>query len=432
MLRLYQTQLVDDIRAATRKVNRVLAVLPTGGGKTQVFCTIAELAQQRGKHVLILVHRKELLDQAIARLRQMRIPQRLINVASIQRRNLPGADLVIVDEAHHATARTWQQKLARYPKVLGFTATPQRLDGKGLSGVFDAMVQGPSVADLMAGGYLSPYRLFCPPGQADLFGVKRRAGDYARDQLEERVNQRRVLAAAVKNWKLYAGGRQTLGFCVSLAHMHHMRGCFTEAGISCDTVDGSMPKTDRDAVIGRFRLGLTKVLLSVDLIGEGFDVPACDCVLLLRPTTSLALHLQQVGRALRPSSQDAVILDCAGNSMMHGLPDEPRQWSLEGQRKERGGGVAPVPVRVCPRCFGVHRPAPVCPFCGHIHQVEQRTLIEEDITLTDRTEEIRKMRREVGQARTREDLMAVAQARGYKRGWVERVMEARMLRRVNG
>lgn len=431
MLRDYQIQLIEDTRHALRCCDRVLAVAPTGAGKTQIFCTIAAHAQDKGKRVAILTHRRELNLQVLNRLAQMRIPRLTIDVRSVQQRSQPVADLLIVDEAHHSMARTWRLALECAPRVIGFTATPQRLDGKGLGDVFDTMVQGPTVAQLMAAGHLSAYRLFCPPGRADLTGLKRRAGDYARGELAERVDQRRVMAAAVKNWQLYAHGRQTIGFCVSLAHAEHVRAAFAEVGVAATCIDGNMNGVQRACVVEAFRAGRVRVLLSVELIGEGFDVPNCDCVLLMRPTQSLGLHLQQIGRGLRPSARECIILDCAGNSELHGLPDEDRHWSLDGQTKERKGLVANVAIRICPRCYGVHKPAGVCPFCGWVYPVAQVVPEEADVALVDRTEELRAMRREVGAARTREQLEHVARTRGYKRGWVEQVMRARILRAMN-
>ncbi len=260
-----------------------------------------------------------------------------------------GEDLVIVDEAHHACARTWKEKLLECPKVLGFTATPQRLDGGGLDVVFDHMVVGPSTAELIRSGWLSQYRIFAPPGHE---------------------------------------------------------------------------------AVAAFRDGRVKLLLSVDLISEGFDVPACDCVLLLRPTHSLGLYLQQVGRALRPSDQDAIILDAAGNSQRHGTPDESRVWKLHGTKKERAGLVADLPVRVCARCYAVHRPhLRTCPYCGYTHPLDSRIPEERDIILKEKAVHAKQMRREVGRARTVEELEAIAKERGYHPAWVDRVLSSRNIRR---
>ena len=398
-----------------RSHGKVLTVLPTGGGKTRIFCEIAKAARAKGARVQVLVHRRELVDQT---------PDE--SVRTIQSWQPDGEDLVIVDEAHHACARTWKDKLQQCDKVLGFTATPQRLDGGGLDVVFDDMVIGPTSAELIDDGWLSQYKLFCPPGAADLKGVRRIAGDYNRKQLSEAVSQTRVVAAAVKNWLLLAGGRQTIGFCASVAHMEEVEYSFNTAGIKCATIDGKMRKDRRDETVHQFRDGEITVLLSVDLISEGFDVPACDCVLLLRPTQSLGLHLQQVGRALRPSDQHAVILDAAGNSERHGMPDDNRQWSLTGQLKQRAGLVANVPVRVCPQCFGVHKPhLRVCPFCGYSHPLDSRIPQERDILLQEKDQKRRQMRRDIGRARTVEDLERIRAERGYHPGWVAHVLRSR-------
>jgi len=402
-------------RVAMRSHDKVLTVLPTGGGKTRIFCEIAKAARAKGARVQVLVHRRELVDQT---------PDE--SVRTIQSWQPDDEDLVIVDEAHHACARTWKDKLQQCSKVLGFTATPQRLDGGGLDVVFDDMVVGPTSAQLIDGGWLSQYKLFCPPGAADLKGVRRTAGDYNRKQLSEAVSQTRVVAAAVKNWLLLAGGRQTIGFCASVAHMEEVEYGFKTAGIKCATIDGKMRKDRRDEAVRQFRDGEITVMLSVDLISEGFDVPACDCVLLLRPTQSLGLHLQQVGRALRPSDQHAVILDAAGNSERHGMPDDSRQWSLKGQLKQRAGLVANVPVRVCPQCFGVHRPhLRVCPFCGYAHPLDSRIPEERDILLQEKEQKRRQMRRDIGRARTVEDLERIRAERGYHPGWVDHVLRSR-------
>src|SRR5690606_7344165 len=131
---------------------------------------------------------------------------------------------------------------------------------------------------------------------------------------------------------------------------------------------------ERDGAVARFRRGETLVLSNADLFGEGFDVPAIEAAILLRPTKSLSLYLQQAGRALRPAEgkAEAIILDHAGNSLTHGLPDDEREWSLADREKRRRAEVIDVPVRQCSECFFVYRPAPVCPSCGHRPPVRAR------------------------------------------------------------
>lgn len=292
------------------------------------------------------------------------------------------------------------------------------------------MVLGPNSAQLIQDGWLSEYRLFAPPGQPTLKGIRKQAGDYNRKQLGNACAEPKVVATALKNWKLLAGGRRTIGFCVSVAHMELVAGAFRSAGLSVAIVEGRMSKKDRDQSIEAFRTGQAQILLSVDLISEGFDVPGCDCVMLLRPTQSLGLYLQQVGRGLRPSAQSAIILDCAGNSARHGMPDDHRIWSLHGKKKERAGLVGDLPVRVCQQCYSVHKPhLRICPYCGANHPLSERIPEERDILLEEKEQKRHTMRRAVGKARTAEELQKIAEERGYKPGWVDAVLRSRRIRR---
>ena len=423
-LRPYQQKMLERLRFSMRAHDKVLAVLPTGGGKTIIFSEIARRAAASGKKVQVLVHRRELLAQAVGKLGDC------CEVNTIQGWTPAPCDLVIVDEAHHATARSWREKIdAAGGKLLGFTATPQRLDGSGLSTVFDTMVQGPTVRQLILGGFLSSYRLYAPPGRPDLTGIRRVRGDYSRKALGEAVGTRGVVAAALKNWKMYGIGRQTIGFCVSVAHMEQVAATFREAGVRVGTIDGKQTPGARADAVRDFKAGRIQVLLSVELISEGFDCPDADCILMLRPTASLAMYLQQVGRGLRPSSQECLILDCAGNSVKHGMPCADREWSLASERVTRDG-VANVAVRVCSRCFSCHRPGVrVCPFCGFQHPLDSRIPEEREILLQEKKKEAREMRRDVGRARSAEELMELAKRRGYSPKWVDHVLRSRGISR---
>jgi len=208
--------------------------------------------------------------------------------------------------------------------------------------------------------------------------------------------------------------------------MEQMEESFRSAGVRVTMIDSKMARARRDGAVAAFRDGVVQVLLSVDLISEGFDAPACDCVLMLRPTASLGLYLQQVGRGLRPGEQHAVILDCAGNAERHGMPDDEHVWSLMGTKKERAGLVPNLPVRVCGQCFGVHKPhLRVCPYCNFHHPLDARIPEEADILLEEKEQLKRSMRRAVGRARTEADLRAIAKERGYHPGWVHRILKSR-------
>lgn len=448
-LRSYQIDLIEQLRAELGIHRRLLAVMPTGAGKTHTFCSIAQLSTYRNHNVLILVHRTELIEQTSRRLQAMGVPHGVIapghpvthaqvQVASIHavaRRlsSFPWSpNLVIVDEAHHCAARSWRQVLDGYPNssVIGWTATPQRLDGKGLGDSFDALVEGPSVRRLIEAGHLVRYRLYAPPTGVDLSGLSKRAGDYKAEQVEERMTEQRVLYSAVQNYQKYADGRRAIAFCTTVKHAELVCDAFNGAGVAAASVDGSLAAAVRAQRLADFKSGAVQVLVSVDLISEGFDVPACDCAILLRPTASLSVYLQQVGRALRPSDREAVILDCAGNSATHGLPCDVREWSLQRIAPKSRSELRNVAIRVCPSCYGVHRPAPACPYCGHVHAVARELpkeikaeLVEVDPAVA--AAEKKKRRSEVGKARTLEELLQIAKDRGYSPGWARMIMKAR-------
>ncbi|NBV62746.1 MAG: DEAD/DEAH box helicase, partial [Rhodobacteraceae bacterium] len=303
-----------------------LLCLPTGGGKTVILATIAAQAAARGRHVLILVHRRELIHQTASKLAWAGLDHGIIaaghpasdyavQIASVQTlvRRLSRMDwaptLVIIDEAHHAAAGSWRQILNHWPDAyrLGVTATPCRLDGCGLRSTFDAMVMGPSVADLIFTGYLSPARIYAPPVVADLTGVRTRAGDYANDQAAAAMDRPTVTGDAISHYQRLAVGQQAIAFCCNVKHAVSVCDAFKTAGIAAELLLGGTQ--DRDQVVADFAAHRTRVLVTVDVVSEGFDVPAASCAILLRPTQSLGLYLQQVGRVLRPApGKDAAII----------------------------------------------------------------------------------------------------------------------------
>jgi|DEB0MinimDraft_6_1074348.scaffolds.fasta_scaffold03249_7 superfamily II DNA or RNA helicase len=380
-LRQYQQQAIDDTRAAIRNGARApLLVLPTGGGKTVIFATIAATAAAKGNRVLILVHRRELIHQASSKLAWVGLEHgiiaaglpttdALVQIASVQTlaRRLAHMtwqpSLIIIDEAHHATAGQWERILNHWPDAyrLGVTATPCRLDGRGLGAAFDRLVLGPSVSDLIEKEYLSKYRVFCPPMIADLSQVKARAGDYKIEEAEKQMVRAEVTGDAVQHYKKYANGQKAIAFALTVAHAELVSEAFNESGIAAEVIKGEMSTAERESLVERFKLGTVQVLVSVNVVSEGFDCPDASCAIILRPTKSESLYLQQVGRVLRPAEgkRHAVILDHVANVPRHGLPCDHRQWSLED--KPAGGIVA---VKQCPECFAVFHPQPTCPVCG--------------------------------------------------------------------
>jgi len=452
-LRGYQQQAIDDLRNAYRAGRRApLLCLPTGGGKTIIFSAIAQSAVGRGRQVLILVHRRELLHQASRKLTDIGLDHGLIaagipatdhpvRIASVQTlvRRLPRMDwqpsLIIIDEAHHASAGSWTTILDKWPAAyrLGVTATPCRLSGAGLGTAFDQLVLGPSVADLISAGFLSSARIYAPPVVADLTGLRRRAGDYAADQAATAMDRPTVTGDAIAHYTRLASGQRAIAFCCSIDHASHVAASFNAAGIPAATLLGSTP--DRDAVVAAFDAGAVQILVTVDVVSEGFDIPAASCAILLRPTQSLGLYLQQVGRVLRPApgKDHALVLDHVGNVHRHGFPDDHREWSLADGVRTRSVQAAPS-VRTCPECFAAFKPAPQCPVCGaqcapiksrKIQQLagELQELRREAVR--QRIEERTALRRQQQTARTLPQLLALAKERGYSPGWAYRIAAAR-------
>jgi len=451
-LRDYQQQAIAQVRQALAAGHKsVLLQAPTGSGKTVLMAWMAARAAERGKRTTFIVHRQELLFQASRTFGAMGIRHGLIapgqtmtrdaiQVASVQTlvrrfdRVIP-PDLLIYDEAHHAPSATWRRVFERYPNArsIGLTATPERLDGKGLGDIFEVMVCGPTVRQLIDAGYLSDYVVYAPPVGIDLEGVRTRAGDYAKDQLADAVDKPTITGDAVRHYLRLANGKRAIAFCVSIEHSKHVAEQFRSVGVRAQHIDGTEDNRRRAAIMDRFAAGGIQVLTNVDLISEGFDVPAVEAAILLRPTQSLALYLQQVGRALRPQpGKTAVILDHAGNVLRHGLPDDDRDWTLEGRPRKRGRqeDAPDIRVRQCPKCFACHAPAPTCPCCGHRYETQGREVdqVDGDLERVDLDALRRQRRREVGRAKTLEELEEIAKARGYKPGWAWHVYRARLRR----
>lgn len=455
-LRPFQAQAVAQIRGAFMAgYRRVLFVLPTGGGKTYTFVHIAEQAAIRGNRVCILVHRQELVDQASRSLHAIGCNHGIIaagyrqdlsqgvqvaSVKTLSRRlhQIPANffQLLIVDEAHHAVAGTWSKVLASMPSahVLGVTATPERLDGRGLGNQFETMIEGPDAAWLTDNGFLAPARIFAPPG-IDLGGIKRFDTDKGRHEAEDRLKQGQAMGDAVTHYQRTISVEHNgtaIGFCCSVAHADALAEAFRAHGIPAAMLDGKMDRGDRRRLINDLGAGVLKVLTSCDIISEGTDIPTVTGAMLLSPTDSLSRHLQQSGRPLRPcpGKNYAIINDHVGNSLRHGLPTDHREWSLEGRTK-RGKRPATdaLPVKVCDRCFStLPSSEPTCPVCGFIFPAPmRRELVTVEGNLQELTAQAaaRQRRQAVGKARTREELEAIRLERGYSRGWTDHILKAR-------
>lgn len=384
-LRPYQARAIAETLAARgRGVRRLILAAPTGSGKTEMASAL--LAGQRG---LFLVHRLELVEQAAERFTRHGIrcgiiqgdtpqtpgaPVQVASVQSLARRPKPPADIVIVDEAHHAVAETFSDVLACYPSafIVGVTATPYRLDGRGLGTIFEEIIVAGYPNELVELGYLVKPRIYTAPAP-DLSGIRKVAGDYAQGALSERMTS--LTGDVVATWQKHSSGRKTVVFAVDIAHSKALAERFVGAGITSEHFDGNCDRPERRAILDRFRSGETNVLSNCSLISEGFDLPEIGVVQMARPTASRALYKQQVGRAMRPTDgkTDCVLLDNAGNYLRFGDPLDIEEYSLTNEVKI----PAPIATRTCKGCFAViPASARICPWCGFVSPVQAREVRE--------------------------------------------------------
>jgi superfamily II DNA or RNA helicase len=448
-LRPYQHAAIAGVREAFRAgKRRVLLVAPTGAGKTVMFSYLSGSLLRNGHNVLLMAHRDELLDQISRTLQQFDVPHGFIaarrqlmlrhkvQVAGVHTLKNRCAtlrwkpDWIICDEAHHATAGSWATIIKAYPgaKIIGVTATPCRLDGRGLGNVFDEMVIGPQVADLIRDGYLSRIKYFCP-ATVDTSGLKKRMGDFRANEINDAVNIPRVTGEAVEYYRKLCDGQPAVAFCASIKHSEHVAETFRAAGYCWQSLDSRMtPEARRDAVIGLGN-GSLHGISSCDIISEGFDLPIVSAAILLRPTASLSLFLQQVGRVLRiaPGKTHATIIDHVGNvgSMRagewverHGFAEDVREWSLEGRVKRAKGAS----VSLCENCFAIMPiGARECSECGWQRPEKQARFDEStsDVELKQVDVERAKaaLNRSIKSARSLEDLQKIARKQGYAQGW---------------
>lgn len=435
-LRPYQVDAVERVRALVRQgVRRILLVLATGGGKTSCASELIRLVVARGNRALFIAHRRELITQAYQRLLDFGLPTEqvgvimasdprrrpgaMVQVASIdtlRNRPKPRAELVIVDEAHRCLARSYRDLAEHYPKAvhLGLTATPYRADGKGLGDAYDELVVVASPHELIAEGYLVEPRVFTVPPSAlpDLSAVRVRGGDYDKRALEDAVDQRSLVGNLVEHWRKHADGVRTIVFATSVAHSKHITERFVEAGVPAEHLDGETPAEERDAILARLAAGHTLVCPNVGVLCEGFDSPPVKCTILARPTKSTGLYLQMAGRILRPyEGHQAIILDHAGCVMEHGLPQDHREFSLEGTKKKRNGAAGAPPAKTCPECFAVLAlSVRECPACGTVLSVPKDDVDETPDELVEVTvDDVRRLEWQ--------RLTALAALRGYKEGW---------------
>jgi superfamily II DNA or RNA helicase len=373
ILRDYQTILVDAADEAKAAGEVPLVVSCTGSGKTVMMAENARRILEAGGNVLAVCHRKEILTQIVRSFSdhlgivpQVITSERTTDLADVtvamvptlaRRRNciepLRGRHLII-DEAHHAIAPSYQKlrDALRPASVTGFTATPVTPTGAGLSKAgFTKLILGPNPRWLMDNGFLCDYKMYGPIAEINTAGMKKRGGDFATNDMEERVVE--IHGSILRDWRQYnPESRPTICVGVSVDHAKFLAKLYSDNGVTAESVDGKTPSAERDAIFDRFRSGATRVLCACAVVDEGLDVPEASCLQLLRPTASIRLYRQLVGRVLRPKADgsDAVIIDHGGSWRNLPLPDDEVEWSLTEKVKAKRGDKKVV-VREVDTCL---------------------------------------------------------------------------------
>lgn len=378
---------------------------------------------------MFMVHRKELVEQIKQSFLSNDVDLSnctIMTVGRIANRlgSLPVPALIITDETHHSLAKTYKKIYEYYKYVprLGFTASPWRLSGAGLGDVYETMVEGPTVEWLIDNHYLAPYKYYSV-ALADADKLKRSStGDYTSKSINDALGNV-IFGDVIKTYKKLASGKQAIAYCHSIDFSKKIVDQFNEAGIVAAHADSKTPAGERDKIMSDFKSGRITIISNVDLISEGFNVPDCGVVIMLRPTESLVLDIQQSMRGMRykPDKQ-SIIIDHVANYTRFGLPDTPRDWNLKGHKKHKSGSGQGVLIRQCKTCFGVFKASlDVCPYCGAKYETPDPTMNEEkNVSLTEITTDYSLTKyadMQPSEAKTASDMYKIAKARGYKPGW---------------
>lgn len=407
---------------------------------------IARRTTNNGKRVMFLIHRKEVLQQAVKTFDKQGVNPDLLTAGMVQtltRRvdKLPTPDVILVDEAHHALAKSYQNILNRFPKaiILLFTATPHRTGRVQLDQIADDIIVGQSIHELTEKGFLAPFRYFQPPGDFDSSLLKRGStGDFTNDSMQQAMSTK-IFGHIVKQYKRIANGMQAVVYTYSIDSAIKIAAEFNSEGISAIEVDGTTSKEKRALAVRKFRDQEIKILVNVNLFTEGVDLPNVDCVIMARPTASLALYLQFSMRCLNPRpGKTAIIIDHANNFKSFGYPDDDRDWKkaiISGKQKSKTLLKDPgMSIVTCDYCFAVVKASEVkdgkCPICGKPIKVHEAKPVS-DVDLVEATKARKQLvkkilhdnvyqnviNKKVSELHTMAELQAYAKIHGYKPGW---------------
>ena len=410
---------------------------------------MAEIARRTTKNnnrVMFLIHRKEVLDQAVKTFKEQGVNPNLLTAGMVQtltRRvdKLPTPSVILVDEAHHALAKSYQRILKQFPNaiILLFTATPHRTGRMQLDQIADDIIVGQSIHELTDKGFLAPFRYFQPPNDFNSKLLKRGStGDFTNESMQEAMSSK-IYGHIVKQYKRIANGMQAVVYTYSVESAHYIAAEFNEAGITARSVNGKTPQDMRDHIVRMFRDQRIKILVNVNLFTEGVDLPNVDCVIMARPTASLALYLQFSMRCLNPRpGKTAIIIDHANNFKTFGYPDDDRDWKKaiqSGKQKSKSLLTDPgLSIITCDYCFAVVKASEVknskCPICGKPIKIHEAKPVS-DVDLVEATKDRQNLIHEivhsnllkevanknVSELHTMKELQAYGKLHGYKPGW---------------
>jgi len=448
-LRPYQKDSIAKIRSLFLKGKRkILLVAPTGSGKTVIASEMIRRVLEGDKKCLFVAHRRELIMQASNKLFDFGVnhgvimadkspnPQANVQVVSIQTSvsridkktfDKPEADVIFLDEAHRSASNSFANLINEYPHayIIGLTATPCRQDGRGLGDIYEELVECSSIKELVNQQYLVPSRVIAPT-LPDLKDVKITGGDYNLKMLNKKMNQTKLVGDIVEHWKLYASERPTVVFATSVAHSKYIAKIFCQNGVPALHIDGDMKEIRREQALSSLKNNEIKIISCCQLLSEGWDCPPVSCVILARPTKSLSLYIQMVGRTLRPykNKKDCLVIDHSGAVYSHGFPDEERTWRLDFSKRDNKKPKITLPVEkqpyTCTECFTVYKPsknAPECPMCLHVPTKKEKIVLLKQGRLVE-------LKKKVKQTVTPQDknvffaqVLYYAKQKGYIKGW---------------
>ena len=455
VLRDYQIETLGKVKKAYQEGHRrILLQAPTGSGKTVMAAAIIAGAADKQNSTAFVAHRREIIYQTSETLRNFGVRHGIVmsgemptthftqvcsvqTLASWMKRKKIGAfwrgGLLILDECHRSLAKSYTDLITPDTLLIGLSATPARTDGQGLGEIYTAMVQAPTISELIAGGHLVQPKYYAP-SIPDLTGVRVRMGDYVESDLSSKMDKPKLVGDVVENWGRIADGRKTVVFATNVKHSIHLTDAFLAAGVTAAHLDGSTTREDRQQILRDFKVGTIQVLCNCQVLTEGWDQPDVSCCVLARPTMSISILLQMVGRALRPAEgkPDTLILDHAGAIHEHGFAEEFDDWNLEGAatvnnaKAERDKKEAKV--MVCKNCSASFTRSRVCPLCGTAIETYGQPvafmpgdlgIVEADKTVTKKKHTTQEKARWLG------ELQQYAQDRGKRAGWVAHTYRAK-------